>query len=358
MTFLTILAAFILFLAWINYINLSTVKSLDRAREVGLRKAVRAARSRLIGQFLLKSVLINMVALLLSVGLVWLSWPFFQQITGKEIGESLWSLPIWQELWFWGLMIAVVIVGALLVGFYPAWMLSSFRPAKVLKGNFHHSFTGVSLRKALVSFQFILTIILIIGTTTVYQQLSFMRNQDLGYAKDQLLVVKSPAIYDSTITQQVTSFKTELARHSAIRRVAASTQIPGESIFARNHIWKKGEEKNTDVSCFYLEIDPDFINTFEMTVVAGRNLREEEKMPSFDTKHVKIMLNEALVKKLGYTSNEDILHERFIIRFGRPEVEGEVNSGREKLSPTIITTGARSYSVLLSELEPVEVPNN
>ncbi|MEM6846184.1 MAG: ABC transporter permease [Bacteroidota bacterium] len=324
MTFLTILAAFILFLAWINYVNLSTVKSLDRAREVGLRKVVGAARPQLIGQFLLESMLINVLALLLSVGIVWLAWPFFQQVTGKEIGESLWALPVWQGLWFWGLIIAVIVVGALLVGFYPAWMLSSFRPAKVLKGNFHHSFTGISLRKALVSFQFILTIMLIIGTITVYKQLSFMRNQDLGYAKDQLLVVKSPAIYDSTITQQITSFKTELARHSAIRQIATSTEIPGETIFARNLIRKKGEERSMDVGCFYLEIDQDFINTFEMTVVAGRNLREEEKIPSFEAKYAKILINEALVKNLGYSSNEDVLHERLIFTLTQIPKEGEV----------------------------------
>ncbi|MEM8565955.1 MAG: ABC transporter permease [Bacteroidota bacterium] len=324
MSFLSILAAFILFIAWINYVNLSTVKALDRAREVGLRKVVGAARSQLIGQFLLESLLINLFALLLSLVMVWLVWSFFQKVTGKEMSESLWSLPLWQEPWSWGTMIAVVVIGALLVGLYPAWMLSSFRPIKVLKGSFHHSSTGISLRKALVSFQFFLTIILIIGTVTVYKQLSFMRDRDLGYAKDQLLAIRSPAIFDSTITQRITHFKTGLSRHSSIRNVTTSTNIPGETIFSRNNVYRKGEDKSMDVVCFYLWVDPDFIGTFDMNIVAGRGLQEGDMVPSFDSKYIKIMINEALVDKLGYKDNQDVLNEIMILRLGMNEIKGEV----------------------------------
>lgn len=332
--FLSILGVLIIVIAWINYINLSTAKSMERAREVGLRKVVGATRIQLTAQFIFESLIINFIALLVAALIVIACTPFFDDFIGKHIGEAFFNSGLLQQWSFWGIFFAVFIAGALQVGAYPAFILSSFKPIVVLKGKFLAAKGGVSLRKALVAFQFVLSIILIAGTITIYSQLSYMRNQDLGYNKEQILVVKSSPTYDSTYNAKVEFFKAELKKHPAIAGVAPSTDIPGKRIFANNSVWKANQDKSKNSFTRLLEIDKDFVPTYKMKLVAGSNLPSDELTNVFESKRTKVLVNEALVSLLGFSNNEAALHKEvfFASWFGdiKCEIVGVVKNYHQR----------------------------
>lgn len=310
--FLSVLGIFIMVIAWINYINLSTAKSMERAREVGLRKVVGATRTQLSMQFIFESLIINCIALLMAAVLVIVFTPYFEQFTGKHIGEAFFASGLWKRWYFWGIFFAVFIVGALQVGAYPAFILSSFKPIIVLKGKLLPAKGGISLRKALVAFQFVLSIILIAGTITMYSQFSYMRNQELGYKRDQLFVVKVPPPRDSLYHSKISFFKSEIERNPAIGRMAPSKDIPGSSIYGRNGVRKANEDKTKSTMIGLTEIDEDFIKVYQMELAAGTNIPADEKTNVFETKQAKVLINEALVKKLGYAGNESAINQRVI----------------------------------------------
>jgi putative ABC transport system permease protein len=186
---LSIIGIFVLLIGWINYINLSTAKSMERAKEVGMRKVVGAARLQLMLQFIVESFILNFIALCIAALIVICLFPFFGSFIGKDLRHGFGS-GLWQAPWFWIASLAIFAAGSFIVGSYPAFVLSAFKPVLVLKGKFTQSGKGISLRRALVSFQFILSILLIAGTITVYKQLSFMRNQKLDMKRTNCLLLK------------------------------------------------------------------------------------------------------------------------------------------------------------------------
>jgi putative ABC transport system permease protein len=326
--FLSVLGILILVIAWINYINLSTAKSMERAREVGLRKVAGATRLQLTGQFIFESFLINCMALLIAIAFIFAFAPLFDQITGKKITDGFFSSGLWHSSKFWLITAAIFIGGAIQVGAYPAFVLSAFKPALVLKGKFLRSNTrAILLRKALVSCQFVLSILLIAGSIIVYRQLKFMRNEQLGYKKDQVLVVKAPAIFDSTFQNKTQSFRNELLKNPAISHMAPSSEIPGKTIVSRNGAKKANQDKTHNHITALMEIDPDFVPTFQMQLVAGSNLSADYQPGNiFETKRAKVLINEELVKLLGFKNNEEALHEpiTFVSGGNSDDIIGEV----------------------------------
>jgi len=321
---LSIIGVFILIIAWVNYINLSTAKSMERAIEVGLRKVVGAGRMQLIQQFIFESVIINFCALIVAAIIVYLAIPYFGSIASEGSGKGFLLSALWHQSWFWLLVAAAFVGGALLVGAYPAFILSAFKPALAIKGKFYQSVKGISLRKVLVSFQFVLSILLIAGAITVYKQLSFMRNQQLGYNQDQVLVMKAPAIYDSTIHQRQDYFKAQLSKNPAINNIALSSDIPGKMIVSRNTVRKASEDKTHNFITYIMEIDENFTNTFQTGMAAGRNLLQQETSVNFDPEKVKVIINEEVVKALGYKNNEESLHQPVVFSAGEYEMKGEI----------------------------------
>lgn len=350
--FLGILGAFILVIAWINYINLSTAKSMERAREVGLRKAVGATRTQLAVQFIFESIIINFIALFLAAVIVIVFAGYFDRLAGKDISGSFLGSGLWHQWKFWLALLLVFLAGALQVGAYPAFVLSSFKPVLVLKGKLIAAKGSISLRKALVAFQFILSIMLIAGSLTIYRQLTFMRNKELGYNKDQMLIVKAPTIFnDSTFHTQMEYFKPELMKNAAIKHVAPSTEIPGKTIFARNSVRKAGQDKTHNYITNLVEIDRDFVPAYKITLAAGRNLTDTETENVFESKRAKVLINEELVKQLGFPSNEAALQQEvyFVSWFGdiRSEIVGIVKnyhqrSLREQYDPILYYHNNRS----------------
>jgi putative ABC transport system permease protein len=348
--FLTLLAVFVLVIAWINYVNLSTAKSLERSKEVGLRKVVGAQKRQLIVQFFFDAFLVNLFALLAAAVIIPLSMPFFEDLAGKDIGTFMYTSGLWRSTYFWILVPLGFIIAIGLVGLYPSMVLSSFNPAVVLKGKFYKSPSGVWIRKGMVSFQYILSIFLIAGTVTIYRQLIYMEKTDAGYAKDQMLVVRAPAIGDSTLSNRMEYFKNTLKQYPSVSQVSASTNIPGNVITDRNFMRKANQKPGEGTGTYIQGIDRDFIETFDMTLLAGRSFHENEEMVlrfSEDDEPegtISIMINEEATKLLGYEKPEDALHEKILFSFVTGEHTAEVvgivknyhqRSLREKFLPIL-----------------------
>jgi len=311
--FLSILGILTLVIAWINYINLSTAKSMERAREVGLRKMAGATRAQVIVQFIFESFLVNCFALLVSVLLILAFAPFFDQLTGKKISAAFLTSGLLSTWKFWIAALLIFIAGAIQVGIYPAFLLSVFKPALVLKGKFLRSTKGIVVRRILVSGQFVLSILLIAGTIIVYRQLSFMHNQQLGYNIDQIAVIKAPAVFDSTLTAKANAFKTTLRQNPNIKNLAPSTEIPGKTIWARNTVRRLNQQRVEGFDSDLIAIDHEFVPTYQMQLVAGDNLPEQQSGEVFQTLKTKALVNEELVKELGYTSYKEILHQNILM---------------------------------------------
>jgi putative ABC transport system permease protein len=328
--FLSVLGLFVLIIAWINYVNLSTAKSLERSKEVGLRKVSGATKAQLVTQFFFDAFVVNLLAVILAAAILSAAIPYFDQLTGKDISGVLQSTGAWYSVKFWGIVLGAVTFGIIVVGAYPALVLSSFNPSLVLKGKFLKSQRGLWLRKGLVGFQYVLSVFLIAGTITIYQQLTYMQEQDLGYNKEQILIVRGPAITDSTYSNRFQHFRNELLQIPGLGRMTASSEIPGKAIADRNSIRKLTDDENESVVTTISEIDEEFIRTYEMTLAAGRNfdekdqflMRSENDNPITEDGYLvaggqnRILINEALASRLGFANPKDAINQLVKIRIG------------------------------------------
>ncbi|MBX2963331.1 MAG: ABC transporter permease [Cyclobacteriaceae bacterium] len=299
--FLSVVAILIILIAWINYINLSTAKSIERAREVGVRKVMGGFRFQLVQQFLFESLLLNGVAVALSIVLVALLTPWFSQLTARPIDLTLLKGPMF---WFWTML--MVLGGSLLAGIYPAFVLSGFRPVEVLKGRFKNTGQGVLFRKGMVVVQFMASIALIVGTFTVYQQINFMRTQRLGVNIDQTLVLRSPNIVDSTYQNKFMAFKQQVLQYPEVSAMSASSSVPG-----RSPDWNAGgvrrlSQREDEANQYrVIMMDHDFVQSYGLEVVAGRSFSDEV---AGDEQTV--MLNESGAKLMGFTNLEEAINDR------------------------------------------------
>jgi putative ABC transport system permease protein len=324
--FLTIIGVLILVIAWINYVNLSTAKSVERAKEVGLRKVVGGLRLQLMGQFILESVLVNLLALGMAVVIVVLCFPWFGPFIGKDIAAGSTSSGIWHAPLFWLATASIFLISAFVVGAYPAFVLSAYHPVTVLKGKFKNSAKGIFLRKSLVLVQFVLSLLLIAGSVTVYTQLSFMQHQQLGYNKDQVVVVKAPPVADSTLPEKIKVFEARLRQDPAVSSIAASSDIPGKTVIDRNSVRRATQDKTENSNTFISEVNENFLKTYGITLVAGRNIQITDSVNPFAPVVGKagVLVNERVVQMLGYKSDEAALNQPIIFGYGPGEVRGEI----------------------------------
>jgi putative ABC transport system permease protein len=288
--FLFLVAIFIIGIAWINYINLATARSVERAKEVGVRKVLGALRIDLIRQFLTESFLLNLVALLLSAGIFLLLLSPFDQFTGHPETNITLSPHYWQlfGLLFFG--------GTLLSGLYPAFVLSGFQPITVLKGMFKNSAGGLLLRKGLIVLQFTTSVVLIAGTIIVYRQVNYMRDQKLGANIEQTMVLQgASSLEDSLYKTTFQPFKSDLLQQTGIKNIAVSTNVMGQEIYWTNTHKRVEADKTSGVTLYNLGIDYDFIPLFDMKLVAGRNFSKD-----YGTDKKNVLLNEKALAVLGF----------------------------------------------------------
>lgn len=346
--FLLIIAFFILLIAWVNYINLSTARSIERAREVGVRKTLGATRSQLVNQFLAESFFLNLFALAIALGMVTMGIGAFNRLTDSSLNLAFLTDPV-----FWLSVSGILIFGSLIAGLYPAFVLSSYRPVTVLKGKMSGNQTGHLLRKGLVIFQFAASATLIASTVVVYQQLAHMRKIDLGFDMTETLVIKGPEVFavDSLFESTSKAFKEELTKKASIANVSASSNVPGDEIFWTNGIKRQEESEDKFKIIYNAGVDYDYFDTYKIDIVAGRNYG-----PSFSTDTAALILNEAGIRYLGFQNNEEAVGQE-VTFWGRPHtvvgVVADYNqmSAKTDVAPIAfpLTKGASNYYTLRLE---------
>ncbi|HXB45001.1 MAG TPA: FtsX-like permease family protein, partial [Puia sp.] len=284
----SVIALFILVIACINFMNLSTARSANRAREVGVRKVLGSPRKYLVAQFLTESILVTLGGAALALMLAWALLPLFNTLSGKELTVSyrLFSrmLPM--------LLVFVVIIGGL-AGSYPAFFLSAFQPIDVLKGKLSSGFKGGRLRSVLVVFQFAISFFLITSTLVVYQQIKYIQSRDLGYNRDHVLIVQNT----ETLGSQAHSFKQEIKQLTGVSNATLTGALPTTDNGNWTSLFEdRGLDQTRAVHSKLWSVDEDYLGTLGINLKSGRNFSKE--MP---TDSSAIIINEAAAKLLSFT---------------------------------------------------------
>ncbi len=315
--FFALIAIFILLIAWVNYINLSTARAMHRAKEVGVRKSVGALKSQLVGQFLAESFLMNVLAALLAIGIAWLALPLLNDVIGQQL-----SLSVLLTTKFWLGFSSVTILGSLLSGLYPAFVLSSFRPTQVLKSIRITPQRGFSLRKGLITFQFLTSVLLISGTYLVYQQITFMKSQDLGYGIEKILVVNGPRVIieegQEILFSKYGTFRNEVRNHAAVSSVSLTSQIPTHGYLGEWNVRKLGEPESKNKAGYVIFADTSFTDTYDIEFLA------KKKFPAVINEFEQLIINEATVKMLELGLPEEAVGEQLLVFGDTLEVLGVI----------------------------------
>lgn len=342
------IALLILVIACINYINLATARASERAKEVGIRKVIGAVKKQLVTQFMGESVVITLLSFIVAYLLIQLALPMFNNITGKQIEPITFFTPVFLLIAFGGLIMI-----ALLAGAYPALAITSFKPVSILKGNFKTSGRGVWLRRTLVVFQFCISIVLMIGTAVIYQQLTFMQNKKLGYNKENTIILpldrKTEAVYNE--------LKTELLRSGVTSSVARATESPTEirGGYGLNLEGNDGQGKIVVA----MSVDVDFLKTLGMELVEGRDYTEADfKKAEADTLYA-FLVNESAVKDLGLT-NEEIIGKSASVSGRKGEIIGVVKdfhfaSMHTPIVPLVLFNEASQYNYVFVKLNASDI---
>jgi putative ABC transport system permease protein len=280
------IAIFILMLACINFINLSTAKSANRAKEVGLRKVVGSQRTSLVQQFLSESILFSVVSFLLALIILWAALPYFNQLAGKTI------IVPWSAWWFFPILISAALIVGIIAGLYPSFYLSSFKPIDVLKGSVARGMKNSHARSTMVVFQFTTSIILIVGTFVIHKQMNFMLTKKVGFDKEQVVMVHGA----NTLDKQQQSFKDELLKLADVQNVTISNYLPVEGTNRdQNMFWRDGKsQEEIGIGAQIWEVDENYIGTMGMKLAAGRNF--DRNLASDSSA---IIINQSMAKDLG-----------------------------------------------------------
>jgi putative ABC transport system permease protein len=303
---MVIVAVFILVIAWINYVNLTTSRAMERAKEVGLRKVMGAFKSQLIYQFILESLLITGAAALIAIMLVTSLQPSFNHLVGTGLTWNflLENLTAQQV----AIIVAGLVGGAMIAGIYPAFILSRYQPVMVLKGKFARSATGNFFRKSLVIFQFTASAALITGTLIVTRQIEFMNKAELGFGLNNIVVVRSPELlaYDSTFITRVEDFKEALKQFSSVTNATTSWRIPGDRLGRAFNIRIDGQPAETHYTVSHVGVDYDYFKTMGVRVIAGRPFLPSDHHANFEKLNT-IIINKNAMHLFGFANPDDAL---------------------------------------------------
>ncbi len=342
---LTCIATFILVIACINFMNLSTARSEKRAKEVGVRKVIGAGRASLIRQFLGESFIMCLLALTVGLLLVGIFLPYFNELTHKDL--RLFDQPS-LILWIAGL----AILTGLLAGLYPALYLSAFKPVSVLKGKIANSFSAAAIRKGLVVFQFAISICLVLGALVIWQQLSFLKDQDLGFKKSQQVVLPLEMGFDNT-EANYTALKNELIKDPHIQSVTCGSTYPGIPNFQDMLAFADGKTANENVDITMAAVDYDYLPSLGFTLASGRNFSASRTVDSNN-----VIVNEKAAVGLGYTVDNavgksihfDFKDQHFTFHIIGVVKDFNFESLHSGIKPFIFSTGflADKYSFLIA----------
>ena len=305
---LLLVAFLVIIIGWTNYINLATARSLERTREVGIRKVAGAGRGQLTRQFMTESLLINMAALALASVATAVSLRAFSGFTGTPANFLL-----LEDVRFWAGLVVVLLIGVFLSALYPSFVLASFNPVSVLKEHAAPGSRGRILRRGLVVFQFMISAALIAATLTVYRQNSHMMTSDLGVDIERTLVVQRPlVIRDSSRNEfesRMTAFQTELKKSPGILEVARSSYVPGDDVGMINEGRKADLPDEATIDVYEIQVDEIFFHMFDLEFLAGRAFSKE-----FPSDRSAVIMNDTARRQLGYPTPESAINTKFIYR--------------------------------------------
>jgi putative ABC transport system permease protein len=282
------IAVFILLIACVNFINLSTARAAKRAREVGMRKTFGAMRNKLIRQFVSESILYSLLAVILSLVLLELFLPLFNSIAGRELSVNFWHSP-----WFIPGLLSLVLLVGLAAGSYPAFYLSSFQPIRVLKGDLKSGRSNTRFRSILVVFQFTISIALIAGTVIIYKQLNYVRSVNLGFKQEQVVVISNMNKFQ---LYQQESLRNEISGLAGVIDVALSSGVPGRARGYLQNFLPEGFNENESQLVRVMKIDEHFLPTMGIELASGRNFSEEIASDSVES----VLINETTAAKFGW----------------------------------------------------------
>jgi len=298
---------FVILLACVNFINLTTARSVYRAKEVGLRKIVGSTRSSLMWQFIAESFVLTLMASGLVMLFIDLIIPVFNQLMGKQyVLSSLLQPNVMLSI------LAMIVVVTLLSGFYPAIVLSSYKPVNVLKGRMQTSSRGVKLRRGLVVFQFFVSGSLVLASLLVIDQLDYMRNQDLGFDKEQILVLDATRVPKSASHD---AFKTQILNLANVQEVSFTNALPGRPGWQGQWAYPEKEDKENQVDTEYMAIDENYISTLGLDLLAGSNFNPNSPSQLEDG----LIINETTVKAMGWNTPENAIGKDIVSPSGYPE---------------------------------------
>jgi putative ABC transport system permease protein len=334
-------AVFMLLIACINFMNLSTAGASKRAREVGIRKVLGSLKSQLVKQFLLESLLITALALLISVALVYWVLPFFNHLSGKNL-----SLNLLGNSWLVPSLLLFGLFTGFLAGSYPAFYLSSFNPVAVLKGKFASNKKNITLRSGLVVFQFCISIILIVSTSIVYKQLAYIQNKKLGYEKDQVIIVEE----SNWLGKNQDAYKQKLLQDPRVVSITGSGYLPAGYSYNNNFIIYSDNNSDQLVKSLRYEVDYNYIQTLGMQMIYGRNFSKE-----YGTDSTGIIINEESAKAFGWGNNAlghlltrpDNDGTKFTYHVIGVVKDFHFKSLHETISPLVMTLGSNSDNIII-----------
>jgi len=286
----SIIAVFLLVIACINYMNLATARSASRGREVGLRKVFGSFRSSLIWQFITESIIVTLLATLVAIGLAELALPIFNNLLINTVEINLNN-----PMYILGLLGLAIFIG-FIAGIYPAFYLSSFVPVKVIKGKLEKGLKSAFLRKILIVVQFSISTSLIIGTLIVLRQIDYAKNYELGFDKENIMVI---SIKDTLVDKQIQVIKEEFLSNPNITAVATSNNLPGIELNHTTVLAENNEGGFDPVGCQFMQIDYDFVDLLNMKIIEGRNFNRNKDSSIYDG----ILINEAAISKFGWREN-------------------------------------------------------
>ncbi|HYG17281.1 MAG TPA: FtsX-like permease family protein [Ohtaekwangia sp.] len=336
-----VIGVFIILIACFNFINLSTARATKRAKEVGLRKVVGAYKNQLIGQYLSESVLIAFVSMILAVMIAWTGLNWMNDFTGKAM-----SLNFLNDLPMLGALIAFALTVGMLAGVYPAFVISSFKPALTLKGKQNPGQTRGGIRKILVVAQFSISIVLIIATLITFEQLNFLNNRELGYNKDQVVTLP----YYNELAESYDAFYNEVTKTSAIQEAGRSSRVPTGRLldsYGEPRIMKGDSLVPAEVDLKTIIVDDKFFDTYGIGMAAGRDF--SKAIPTDDS--LAFIINESAARALGWTDFGKAVGEDFMYADTRGKLIGIVKdfhfeSLHQKIVPMIFLPRADRYNTI------------
>ena len=359
---LLVIALFIVTIAWVNYINLATARSVERAREVGIRKVVGCERRQLIFQFLSESAIVNLMSMVLAIILVLLLQQAFNKLLNYQLSLSYLLTKGLNGYSILIGLISIIIAGIFVSGLYPAFVLSSFKPIAVLKGKFSSSQKGIFFRKALVIGQFTVTIALIIGSLVVMKQIKYMNHKELGFNMDQVLIVKPPTLtnWDSTFISRTNSFKEELKQLAHVKAAATSWSVPGGDIGRSFNVRQADSATTNRFTVRRTAVDYDFLNVYGIKLIAGRNFTQADHDPRGSKLH-NMLINRSAAKLLGFSSPANAIGKTILSGDRKWDVIGVVDDYHQKslrypLEPIIFMPFYSTNSQISVKLTPGDLP--